>query len=247
MGDSWGTYGESSFYNTLIKKGSGITANDICVGGTTAEGWDTELFKDTAKAALSEETEVVWITLMGNDVQEKLPLCGFEGKSPDVCVAELIAALLPHMQNIIEYTHEFAPNARIVGFGYDLMGFAGAECTEYPLYLLPGCNGDATCVNTHFLKVQGVWDDLAKSYAFVDSINLLGSLQAAAGSSVAKVGSPDLAHYSPESFYGDCIHPNEDGFDVLFSNMYDMYLHKYEPKEEPSRLQKISNNLKNLW
>eukprot|EP01061_Rhynchopus_euleeides_P016915 TRINITY_DN2825_c0_g2_i1.p1 TRINITY_DN2825_c0_g2~~TRINITY_DN2825_c0_g2_i1.p1 ORF type:complete len:276 (+),score=114.20 TRINITY_DN2825_c0_g2_i1:61-828(+) len=233
MGDSWGTEGKKAFYDMLLAKNSNIDAQDICVAGSTAKQWAKE--KSLQKAAIAalnqSDVEVVWLTLMGNDIKNELPVCALTGGSTDHCIAKVVADVTPNMEFLFNFIHTYAPKARIVGFGYDIMGFGkdNGVCHDLPTVLLPHCLGNTTCFNSHFLTIQGVWDDLAPQYSYVDKLNMLGSIQAASGDTNATLGSPDLTTYSPAGYYeSNCIHPNHKGFTVIFDIMYDMYLKQFE-------------------
>eukprot|EP01059_Diplonema_ambulator_P032386 TRINITY_DN6326_c0_g1_i1.p1 TRINITY_DN6326_c0_g1~~TRINITY_DN6326_c0_g1_i1.p1 ORF type:complete len:135 (+),score=30.90 TRINITY_DN6326_c0_g1_i1:413-817(+) len=134
------------------------------------------------------------------------------------------------MQVIYDAVHEANPTARFVTFGYDLMGFASEACSQMPLMLTPDCDGDPFCVNTQWLQIQSVMNEMAAENTHYDVVNLLGSLQSHAGIPNTAPGQPDLRQYSPPTTYDStCIHPTEDGYHTIFTNFYNSYFSKTKP------------------
>eukprot|EP01064_Diplonema_japonicum_P036817 TRINITY_DN842_c0_g1_i1.p2 TRINITY_DN842_c0_g1~~TRINITY_DN842_c0_g1_i1.p2 ORF type:complete len:257 (+),score=71.96 TRINITY_DN842_c0_g1_i1:76-846(+) len=231
IGDSWGTEGHKAFLDMLKEKGSQLTVEDIAVSGATTKDWIGERYMDRLKKAVSKpDTQVVWLTLMGNDAKNKLPGCALEGGSTTHCTQKMVEYVTPNMNKILQAINETNPKVRVVGFGYDILGcgVGNGICDLVPHALYPHCNGNITCFNTEFLALQGVWENLQKTHTYVDAVNLLGSIQAGAGDPNASLGHPDLAKFSPnQDMQLNCIHPNNKGFAFIFNNLWNLYLHQY--------------------
>eukprot|EP01059_Diplonema_ambulator_P011602 TRINITY_DN215_c0_g1_i1.p1 TRINITY_DN215_c0_g1~~TRINITY_DN215_c0_g1_i1.p1 ORF type:complete len:257 (+),score=94.13 TRINITY_DN215_c0_g1_i1:49-819(+) len=233
-GDSWGTEGHKAFLQMLKEKGSQLTVEDIAVSGSTTEDWVKGRYMDDLKKAVAKpDTQVVWLTLMGNDAKNRLPGCAAEGGSSDHCTQKIVEYVTPRMDTILAAINTTNPNVRVVGFGYDILGCGKGNgvCDLVPHALYPHCEGNITCFNLQFENLQYVWDNLSKTHSYVDSVNLLGSIQAGGGDPNATVGHPDLAKFSPNDLMQiNCIHPNDKGFSFVFNNLWDLYLHQYSHK-----------------
>ena len=231
-GDSWGTYGREPFMDMLRRHNSSLTVDNIAVAGSTTDSWLKDKDKDRFEKAVNEtDVKVVWLTLMGNDAQVFLPSCADKGGSTEECANQLVTMVTKNMEAILGYVKNHTNSkTKVVGFGYDIMGFGddnGVLCRHFPRILFPHCNNDVACFNIHFERLQGVWEHLSTKYEFVNSINLLGSIQAGAGDPAASPGRPDINKYSPGAYMRDnCIHPTDKGFEFVFNNFWDFYLSK---------------------
>eukprot|EP01060_Flectonema_neradi_P015820 TRINITY_DN22468_c0_g1_i1.p1 TRINITY_DN22468_c0_g1~~TRINITY_DN22468_c0_g1_i1.p1 ORF type:complete len:255 (+),score=75.15 TRINITY_DN22468_c0_g1_i1:64-828(+) len=231
-GDSWGTEGRKAFLQMLKDHKSNLTVDDIAVSGSTTSNWvDNRYTEKLEKAVKQDDVKVVWLTLMGNDAKNELPVCGAEGEKPAKCVERVVNKVTPNMQKILDTIHTSNPKTRVVGFGYDVMGFGidNGACHLLPGIMFPSCGDkNATCFNENFLALQTVWNGLGQRNEFVDVLDLAGSIQAGAGDKNASCGHPDLSEWSPAKYMqSNCIHPNDAGFGFIFSNMWDLYLHKF--------------------
>ena len=66
---------------------------------------------------------------------------------------------------------------------------------------------------------------LTQNYTQHTALNVLGTLQVAGGDAKAAVGNPDLASWSPKNLMeSNCIHASQDGFQLIFEQVYSMYL-----------------------
>eukprot|EP01060_Flectonema_neradi_P031621 TRINITY_DN484_c0_g1_i1.p1 TRINITY_DN484_c0_g1~~TRINITY_DN484_c0_g1_i1.p1 ORF type:complete len:256 (+),score=43.20 TRINITY_DN484_c0_g1_i1:45-812(+) len=232
-GDSWGTYGAEPFKAMLRRNQRRHTVENIAVKGSTSKQWAEGDYLRNLRRSLSRggrPVKIVWLTLMGNDAKNQLPGCAAWGGGSDYCVRQVIDNSVPHIELILKTVRDISPTTRVIAFGYDLPGFGSdnGRCRLAPNVLLPFCWGDTTCFNTHILKLQDSWKTLTESHPNLDTVNLLGSIQAASGDTSAAVGSPNLSQYSPaEYMLHNCIHPNEKGFFVIFENLWGMYLSKH--------------------
>eukprot|EP00755_Sulcionema_specki_P004664 Sspe_Gene.30654::Locus_15146_Transcript_1_1_Confidence_1.000_Length_1020::g.30654::m.30654 len=107
---------------------------------------------------------------MGNDAKNRLPACGLEGHSPSECTAKIVAHCQGNMEKVLAAIAKANPKARVVGFGYDILGLGkdNGICHLLPVALFPKCGENITCFNQQFLSLQGVWEGLAKSHSFVE-------------------------------------------------------------------------------
>lgn len=228
-GDSW-TGGGSVFQEVFRRHGDTRSIRNIGVGGSTCQSWAGEgLFGQLNRlltAVREPDVEHVWFICGGNDALSDLLLC----TPQDECVARLIAKSIDNVRSIITAVREANPRVRISGFGYDLFPFGALHCNAISLGLFPACLGQASCVNPEFYKIQGIWDQMAREFDTVDSTNILGAIQASEGVPGASIGHPNDNEFSPFSKYAiDCIHPNRDGYDVIFEAYYNAYWASSKP------------------
>lgn len=242
-GDSWGTdiFDSGAFKRKLNdKKCPFEKANNIAVPGTQATDWD----HGASLAALVAEAKThdyLWLTLMGNDALDIMPQCASSGKTAPECGDQLVGLMLKSMGTILDSVHKANPNMKISGFGYDVM-FGGPGCSVAARTVFPQCwkthNATQTpieCFNTQFVRIQGVWEQLAKGREdFVTVLNVLGTTQVAGGDSKATIGNPDLASFGPAKYWPDslgCIHPSITGGDnsgamLIMEQYYEQYWSK---------------------
>lgn len=246
-GDSWGTFGAKPFEAMFTKHGVNTTIYNMAAGGTTSDDWSHGAILDALVASVSlPATKYVWFTFGGNDAIEHLPFCALEkdpstgkNKTIDQCTDELLANSTRGISKILSKVKEANPNIRVVGFGYDIMGLGKLPaCPFIAPEIMPQCNdkkvhpeGFVHCFNKQFTKIQGVWDNFATTAAglgIVDTVTLLGTLQAFGGDTKATVGHPDLDKWGPSNLWQiNCIHPSEDkGFPAIFDKFFDLYWSK---------------------
>jgi hypothetical protein len=79
-------------------------------------------------------------------------------------------------------------------------------------------------MNNEMYSLQYEYVDVLSRYynGKHNPLNLLGSLQAARPAQVP-APYPNAAYFSPAELMNDCIHPNDNGFDVLFDRMFEAY------------------------
>jgi len=235
-GDSWGEEGGSAFQGMLSTYSPNTTLNNIAIGGTTALEWAVGKL-GALKTAITADTTHVWLTLGGNDaIQGPLPVCGLvEKKSAEECTTEELARIKGHMVTIIEAIHKDSPKVRVLGFGYDILGMGKLPiCPPLARGIFPQCidaaEGFNTCFNTQFVRIQAMWEELAQTYDYVDTVSMLGTLEAAGGDTSASTGKPDLAKFSPNDLMqSNCIHPTQGwggGFGVIFKKQWTLYWSK---------------------
>eukprot|EP00756_Hemistasia_phaeocysticola_P031044 Hpha_TRINITY_DN16328_c2_g1::TRINITY_DN16328_c2_g1_i2::g.61594::m.61594 len=236
-GDSWGSEGKAEMQDMLKAHSPNTTLQSVAVSGSTAAQWSGGKYLKNLQGALKADTTHVWLTIGGNDaIDGPLGTCqSKQKKSAAECTSEMLVSIKGNITAIIDAIHTEAPKVRVLGFGYDLMGMDKLPiCPLMSKELFPACKnapeGFTTCWNTQFIRIQAMWEDLSKQYAFVDTVSMLGTLQAASGDAKAATGSPDLSKFSPNSLMQiNCIHPTRGksgGFDIVFEKQWDLYWSK---------------------
>lgn len=218
IGDSWGVISPApkDFKMELSDHQCSYEYENIAVSGTTATDW-TSNRKLKSVREKSANADHVWVTLGGNDAKNFAPGCAAQHKSASECTTELIDKLEGQVGTILDTIHESNPNAKVVGFGYDLM-FGAELCHLVARAIFPQCwNSTETpgnpirCFNSQFISIQAMWERLAGARAYVTAINVLGATQIAAGGSNATIGQPDLDKFGPAKYWPittGCIHPS---------------------------------------
>ena len=167
------------------------------------------------------------VSVGGNDAKDELPGCQIAGGSADDCVAKVIADVTANTRTFLDPVVEAYPNVKIFQFGYDILNFGeNLECIAMGTALFPSCHDNAECVNTQFVKIQHDYvEKLSQNYTQHTALNILGTLQHAGNDPQATPGNPDLAKWSPKDLMEDnCIHASQDGFQIIFEQVYSMYL-----------------------
>eukprot|EP01064_Diplonema_japonicum_P019513 TRINITY_DN2823_c6_g1_i1.p1 TRINITY_DN2823_c6_g1~~TRINITY_DN2823_c6_g1_i1.p1 ORF type:complete len:277 (+),score=50.48 TRINITY_DN2823_c6_g1_i1:56-832(+) len=232
-GDSWADYQNIpnvQFPKVFEENGDNRIISNIAVGGSLCVDWAGRYLPALQQAVSRAEVEIVWMTCGGNDATYQLQTCAAAGTPSNVCVGQIMEKLKADLQTIYNAVHMANPTARMVVFGYDVMGFGSDPCNVLPQMLLPDCAGDAFCVNTQFAQIQTVVNELAATNANFDTVNLLGSFQAAGNIPNTAVGQPDLKQYSPVTSYDStCIHPTQTAYHTIFTNFYTKYFEATKP------------------
>lgn len=240
-GDSWGTEGAKSFRKVMHEHSPDTEIHNIAIAGTTAANWmNWPMFGSLKKHA--ESADYLWLTLGGNDALFNIPKCSQDkNKTAQECADEFMGTVVPRFEKILEGIHEANPNIKILGFGYDVLGMNKLPlCPPIALEVFPQCNhapegGSGSdyisCWNKQFTRIHtDGWERFAQKYDFVDTVNLLGSLQAAEGDPEAAIGKPNYAKWSPKDLMQvNCIHPTDAGFEIVFENLWDLYWKKELP------------------
>lgn len=223
FGDSWGTEGAKSLQQ-VFQKQHGITIDNVAVSGSTALDWALRPNYLRDVVARNSDATWVWLTIGGNDAKNELPL----GVSVDKVIQELINRTSAFLDPLFKAN----PNVKVVQFGYDILTFGkGIICPAMGALILPACKLNTTCINTQFVRLQYEYvAALDKKYPRHNSVNILGTLQAAGKIPGASTGHPNLAYYSPDNLMQEnCIHPNDQGFLDIFTVFWDLYFKSQMP------------------
>jgi len=223
-GDSWAdVVGEGGSESFLMKRlaahGCNATSSNIAIPGTTSGMWATAPFSAGLKVA-AKGADYVYLMLGGNDCLDLMPNCAQEKKSAAECGDSLVANATANVNKLLAAIHEANPKTRVVGFGYDTM-FGATGCGAITHEILPQCWSSGVpagsgnrCFNTEFVKIQGVFDSLAKTLSFVDEASILGATQVAGGDQKASTDPTnrhiDMDKMGPGKYWpltGACFHP----------------------------------------
>lgn len=229
FGDSWGTQGAESF--NKMAKAHGLTVSNHAVSGSTAAQWaKPNKVNDLKNWVLqNKDAKYVWITIGGNDAAD-----GMQRGTP---IEKILADFLANEAKFFEPLIKAVPNIKVVQFGYDILFWDYFECVAQSTAIFGkqcGKHGSANftvCANTLFLKVQGAIETFANHYSQLTAPNLVGTWQTAGGITGASIGKPNLNYFSPNKYTGPtkfCLHANNEGYDITFSNLWDIYFSKHE-------------------
>ena len=180
---------------------------------------------------------------MGNDATAEGPGCAAIGLSAAACGDRMVSHVSQRMVTSLDAVHAANKKIRVLGFGYDIM-FGGLGCTDFAKKIFPQCwrgigddasevekAGAVRCFNEQFTRIQTTWESLASTRPWVDTINILGSCQAAGGYAGASPGKPDMSRFAPAKYFRDtlmCIHPSLVPVDTCGAavGMEQMYEHR---------------------
>jgi len=238
IGDSWGALspGTKAFKKELDKNNCLYRFKNIAISGSTAKDWcQKEKLKEVKEQA--KKSDIIWITLMGNDAFMEMPYCALLGKSSNECGNLMMNHSLERMNKILDNIYDSNSEIEVVGFGYDTM-FGGIGCNILTKFLFPQCwkeKNPIRCFNTQFIRLQEAWEILSSNRKYVTSINLLGTTQIAYGVENVSIGNPDLDKFGPRKYWPTtigCIHPslfnaNEySGANIIMKEFYNQYWKK---------------------
>lgn len=226
-GDSWADYigiPNREFPAVFRERGDTRNIRNIAVAGTTCAQWATGNRLEALLDAVREpDVTHVWMICGGNDAQFHLVGC----RPQEECIKEVTDKMTVDLGTIVDAVKEANDKVRVVGFGYDFMGFGTIIGNVLSRAILPACEGAAGCTNSEIEKLQGVYDHLGRTKSNFDVVNLLGALQAAAGVPGAAIGSPVVGEWSPNKYFDlTAIHPTAEGYRIVFEALYDLYFAK---------------------
>jgi lysophospholipase L1-like esterase len=229
FGDSWGTQGGASFKK--MASSHGLTVSNHAVSGSTAAQWAKpgKVNDLTNWVEQNKDAKYVWITIGGNDAAD-----GMEAGQP---ISKILGDFQKNERKFIEPLFKAVPNIKVVQFGYDILFWDYFECTATATAIFGkhcGKHGSANftvCANHLMFQVQDAIVSLAANYTQLTAPNLMGSLQKAGGISAADIGKPNDKFFSPNKYTGPtkfCLHANDEGYDIIFKNLWDLYFSKHE-------------------
>eukprot|EP01080_Neovahlkampfia_damariscottae_P010642 gene10642-3265_t len=211
IGDSWGGAVSFNIYEQKFKQiNSSVKVTRYAVGGTTSLDWVsprglgilTKMFNQNPK--LSH----MWVTLGGNDAQG---LCAM-GRCD-----EYEAFVLKNLRTLFTGLVKIKPDLKIASLGYDLLNWdRNDQCManfrrRFAGQTLPGFRRE-------FIdRFTRIYSTLQKEFPKnVYYVPVWGELQKAGGIP----NTPNVNYGSPSKYYADCIHPNHDGYTVLFTKFF---------------------------
>jgi len=140
-------------------------------------------------------------------------------------IEEIIADAINNTRVFLDPLFEEHPDIQVVQFGYDIVNFGmSASCRNLGEDLFPWCNGNTTCMNSEMYKLQYDYVEQLSTYygGRHVALNLLGTMQASRPNEVPGPY-PNAAYFSPEDLMSDCIHPTNEGFEIIFDRMFEEY------------------------
>ena len=235
VGDSWGVLGERPFEDMLKDHGSDLTVADYAVSGSTSDDWARHPDKIKDYIDDNPDAQFIWLTVGGNDAKNYLPDCT-KKESTDKCVTYITNVIINNTIIMLTPVFESYPDIQVIQFGYDILNFEKGYCSVVGKELIYDCDGNALCINTQFIKLQYNYCDYIAT-VFPNNYNtrvMLGSLQAYGGVPNATLGNPNLNYWSPSDLMMDnCIHPTQEGFGIIFNNLWDEYFANVTSKTSP--------------
>jgi len=215
FGDSWGTVGRTQFAN--IMRSHGLTVDNVAIGGTTAAYFAARPNSLLDAVNRNPDARWVWLTIGGNDASLKLAL--------GIPIPQIVEEALRDTATFLRPLYAANSRVKVVQFGYDILTFSMGICPAVGLALFPACVLDPTCINTNFTRLQFEYvQTLSRMYpGRHESVNLLGTMQAAGGIVGARPGVPVLNRYTPDIFMADCIHASALGYTAVFNAFWDLY------------------------
>lgn len=230
FGDSWGTEGAPALKKMCAAHN--LTISNHAVAGSTAQEWALVPNKLTQWVQQNPDAKYVWITIGGNDAAPMLQ----DGDSIDVITAKVSGWI----KAFVDPLFAAVPKIKVVSFGYDILFWGYFECIGEGDEIFARCGTHTNktfipCANQLFYHIQDTLEGLEKEYTAkgfsFTSPRMLGSLQAAAKIPGAKIGTPNDAFFSPNQYTGVsrlCLHANDEGFGIIFNNLWDIYFSKHE-------------------
>jgi lysophospholipase L1-like esterase len=206
----------NEFQQMFSSRGYDVSVKNVGIGGTTAEFWSRN--PNSLLEKLDNDTQWVWVSIGGND--------GIYGL-PGTPIDELIEEIIGYTRIFYDPVLQHRPDIKIVQFGYDVVDFC-TTCASFADSLFPDCDRDLACQNEQMMALQyGYVDGLTKYYppVFFNNTNLLGAMQAGAGGVPPPY--PNLNYCTPKAVMNDCIHPQTDGYDLVFDALWEAYF-QYE-------------------
>lgn len=226
FGDSWAWLGYSQFREVFAKHN--ISTSLHAIPGTPAAYWAKVQPNALIRAVDKHNATAVYLSIGGNDFLEGLPA----GHLVDAIHREMLSST----RFMIDRLLAARPHVHIFHFGYELLDW-GSDllCKAFGALEMYGpkplCR-DVTNI-TCMTKAQATWlqtkfidEGLAQIYKQQERyhpLNLLGTLQAAANISGAKIGAPVWSQFSPGEFVRNglepfgCVHLTPEGYTTLYN------------------------------
>lgn len=232
FGDSWGTYGASSFKKMASKHG--LTVANHAVAGSTAAHWasaaNVNKLRDWVKKA---NAKYVWVTIGGNDAWEAMEV--------DTPIPKILRTFQSNCNKFYAPLFKAVPNIKVVQFGYDILFWDFIECRAVATSMFHwecGKYGSANftvCANGLMSQLQDACAGLAANHTQLSTVNLLGSWQKAGGVPNAEIGKPNINYFSPSKYTAVskiCLHATNEGYDITFANLWDLFFSKHEAERK---------------
>jgi hypothetical protein len=245
FGDSQGDTGPTyhALQDALDKHKIKATVINKSVGGTLACGWaqDPKAIVKAAKEAFPfSSPDLVWYTAGANDLaaDKQYHSCLENAKNDDdaaACIAQSNSILMNCTETLLEHLWEAFPKASVGQYNYDAGCFDG-DCTEACEEFLGGAycqksSDPKTCLGKALQYWQTVYvDALQQKYAMPQYVgmNILGTVQMAAGIKGAAVGTLVLGQGAKCDWTVSCVHTKygTPAAAAIGEAMYDLWVSK---------------------
>jgi hypothetical protein len=226
VGDSWGVDLWPAIQHTFDSHNVSAKVFSTAIGGTTACQWaakfDGTALVKSAKSKfpdLADGPDFVWYSLGGNDLALDKPYhqCMKGAVSYDdakVCVGKLIEKINGCTSTLLETYWAKYPKSKVFQCGYDMpcldSGYNEGKCMTVAKQRTPYCGSNVTC-HTNALVDWQQMEIGSRQQKYPQpqytGLNILGTVQKAAGVPGADVGKPVLDQGARCDWEFGCVHP----------------------------------------
>lgn len=206
FGDSWADQmDDGQFQQELVDRGydDSVQLIPFGIGGTTMINWarDSDGMLSELIETIVEDPNpnpIVFFTLGGNDM--------LGGRPPEL--------VQESMRTVLTELEASRDDLQIVYAQYDVMSpdIEPGECIERFDEIFGATTPET--INAIWLEFYAQAEQIAAEFDRTVAVNTYGSLQ---GNS----GNPDFTSWSPVEYFADCIHLNDDGYDIYLDTVFD--------------------------
>ena len=235
FGDSWGQLGPSwhAITDMFAKQGVAATVQSAAKGGTRACQWaaDPDSLARAARDAFGDAgPQFVWYTAGGNDLEAKpYQDCTRQASNIDKalsCLRHATDAINRCTETLLTRLWAAFPSTEVMQCGYDIPCEAGSQCLGVMESRNFFCGHNVTCQNFGNVQWQPMLLELEHKFpGKYTGLNILGTVQQAAGVPGASVGQPVLDRGSPCGLMTYCVHPTygQAGASAIGDAFWELY------------------------
>jgi hypothetical protein len=221
VGDSWGADLWRAIQHSFVIHNVSATVHSTAIGGTTACQWaaldnGTALVESAQKkfGDLADGPDFLWYSLGGNDLgkDDDYRKCMINAASDDEakgCAEKEVVRISGCTSTLLETYWAKYPKSKVFQCGYDIPCLEG-KCMLLDMLRNPYCGTNITCITTAMVEWQrmeiGVRQQKYPQPRYT-GLNILGTVQKAAGVPGADVGKPVLDKGGPCEWEFGCVHP----------------------------------------
>jgi hypothetical protein len=222
VGDSWGVDLWRSIQHTLDSHNVSAKVFSTAIGGTTACEWaakfDGMALVESAKRKfpeLADGPDFVWYTLGGNDLAKDKAYndCMKSAASNDdarICMGKELEKIDGCTSTLLETYWAKYPKSKVFQCSYDVPCLATDKCMEISQQRNAYCGSNVTCHISSLVELQQM-EIGSRQQKYPQpkytGLNILGTVQKAAGVSGADVGKPVLDQGARCDWEFGCVHP----------------------------------------
>lgn len=246
FGDSWGTDLWTDLQATFDNHSVPATVQSTAIGGTSACQWAADsaaMLKSVQQTFpdLPEGPDFVWYSLGGNDLaaDKAYRTCSSEAATEDAartCFRAAIERVDACTSTLLEAYWGAYPRSKVFQCAYDLQCLEDS-CIPTAVARTPFCGSNVTCHTT----MHVYWQELeiaARQQKYPQpqyhGLNILGTVQKAAGVPGADVGKPALDQGGPCEWESGCVHPKKDtpAWYAVGEAFWDLFFSRYIQQTE---------------